>query len=653
MISQRFDPSTLFWLSEPDAGFSDELSSLSLSASPARELRRLSSFRLNSSQLRRLKSAVGDLRRTEFGLAQLSQFRSLSVGVLGNRTLDFLTDCLSGSGLRHGLSIDVQLGEYGSLFQNVFDAQGGVVQGTDAVVLIHDAGAFAAASELMNQSAHEKAVLAARNLIERTLHSARESFKCPIVLSTIVYDPDDDLNASDIIVDGSTRRFINDVNMQIIDLAKSGEAVVWDLDHLAASIGRRQWCDPVSRHSTKSPFAIRLAPVVADHLCATLAGLFGKARRGLILDLDNTLWSGVIGDDGIGGIVIGQGDAVGEAHLALQRHALELRRRGIVLAVCSKNDDAIAREPFRAHPEMLLREDHIAVFQANWSDKASNIVSIAKTLDLGLDAFVFVDDNPAERARVRRELPEVAVPELPDDPAWYTACLSAAHYFENPRLNAEDLDRAKSYQDNARRAEMLSQIGNYDDYLRSLEMTLTVSRFDELGKVRITQLISKSNQFNLTTRRYQLDDVDDISRDPASIGLQFRLTDAFGDNGIISVVVLRRNRTFAYIDLWVMSCRVLKRGVEAAVLHEIAKCAREAGVRDIIGEYIPTPRNGLVRDHYEKLGFDRLEPSDAVFDRYTPVGELWRASVDKLCIPPVHMKVVCSHDSAARPAPCS
>ena len=475
--------------------------------------------------------------------------------------------------------IDVQLGEYGSLFQSVFDAQFKFDQEANVVVVMLDPGALRTPSKLMNKEAHEEAVFAARNLIESVIRSARERYQCPIVLSTIVCDPDEVSNTSDIIVDGSVRRFLNDVNAQIADLGKGGEAIVWDLDYLAASVGRRQWCNPVSRHVAKSPFAIGLAPLVADHLCATLAGLFGKARRGLILDLDNTLWSGVIGDDGIGGIVIGQGDAVGEAHLALQRYALELRRRGIVLAVCSKNEDAVAREPFRSHPEMLLREDHIAVFLANWIDKASNIASIANTLNLSLDAFVFVDDNPAERARVRQELPEVAVPELPDDPAWYTACLSAARYFENPRLNMEDLDRANSYQDNAGRVAMLSQIGNYDDYLRSLEMTLTVSRFDELGKSRIAQLISKSNQFNLTTRRYQLDDVDRIRNDPASIGLQFRLADAFGDNGMISVVVLKRNTEFMYLDLWLMSCRVLKRGVEQAVLHEIARCARGMGVQ--------------------------------------------------------------------------
>jgi len=644
MSIQAFDPSSLFWLPAQNKSFAEDLQSIMQSSSPAREVRRISSCRLNTSQLRRLAKTVGDLGQTEVGRVELSQFRQLRIGLLGSRTLDFLADCVKGSGFRHGLSIDLVIGAYGSLFQSIFDPNGGFPQELDALVLMLDTAALQAPLRLLDRKAHETAVLAARKLIESALIAARERYQCPIVFCTIVCDPDDIPSAGDIVVDGSTRRFVDDVNTQIADLAREGLGLVWDLDHLAASVGRRHWCDPISKHVAKSPFAIDLAPFVANNLCATLAGLFGKARRGLILDLDNTLWSGVVGDEGVAGIVVGQGDAVGEAHLALQRYALELRRRGVVLAVCSKNDDAVAREPFRTHPEMLLREDHIAVFQANWNDKASNVASIAKTLDLGLDAFVFVDDNPAERARVRQELPEVAVPEMPDDPAWYVACLSEGRYFENARLNAEDLDRAQSYQDNARRVEMLSQIGNYDDYLRSLEMTLTISQFDEVGKARIAQLISKSNQFNLTTRRYQAEDIDRIRDDPDSIGLQFRLLDVFGDNGMISVVVLKRHKSLMYIDLWLMSCRVLKRGVEQAVLHEIARSAKHMRTDYLVGEYIRTPRNGMVQDHYEKLGFVKLDPSSVAFDHYAPVGELWGANLDEVLIPAGHLRIVRTHD---------
>ncbi len=233
-----------------------------------------------------------------------------------------------------------------------------------------------------------------------------------------------------------------------------------------------------------------------------LSALRGKSRRALVLDLDNTIWGGVIGDDGLQGIQCAQGDAAGEAYLSVQRLALELRERGIVLAVSSKNNDEVARSPFRHHPELLLKEEHIAVFQANWNDKATNIKAIAQELSLGLDSMVFLDDNPVERNLVRQILPEVAVPELPSDPALYARTLAAAGYFESVVFSDEDVKRARYYQDNARRVGLQKQAGDIDAYLESLQMEITFQPFDETGRARIAQLINKSNQFNLTTRRY-------------------------------------------------------------------------------------------------------------------------------------------------------
>ena len=321
------------------------------------------------------------------------------------------------------------------------------------------------------------------------------------------------------------------------------------------------------------------------------------------MDLDNTLWGGVIGDDGLEGIKIGQGDPTGEAHLTLQRTALDLRDRGIVLAVSSKNEDATARSPFREHPDMLLREDHIAVFQANWSDKASNIRAIATTLSLGLESMVFVDDNPAERLQVRQALPEVAVPELPDDPALFSRTLIAAGYFESVSFSEEDRKRATFYQDNAMRAAILNQSVDLESYLQSLAMEITFSPFNEVGIQRITQLISKSNQFNLTTKRYSEAEVMRLMGDPDYFTLQIRLKDTLGDNGMISVVICKLGSETWEIDTWLMSCRVLGRRVEEAALAHISQYAIAAGANKMKGYYVPTPRNTLVKDHYKNLGF--------------------------------------------------
>jgi FkbH-like protein len=326
---------------------------------------------------------------------------------------------------------------------------------------------------------------------------------------------------------------------------------------------------------------------------------------------------GVIGDDGLEGIQIAQGDALGEAHLAVQRLALDLRQRGIVLAVSSKNTDEVAREPFEKHPEMLLKLDHIAVFQANWNDKATNIQAISEELALGLDAMVFVDDNPVERGLVRRLLPQVAVPELPDDPAYYARTLAAAGYFEAVAFAAEDLQRAGFYQDNAKRASLQQQLGGVDAYLASLDMTIDFRPFDATGRARIVQLINKSNQYNLTTRRYTDPEVAEAESNPEVFTLQVRLADIFGDNGMISVVICRPDRAGMWeIDTWLMSCRVLGRRVEHMVLREILGHARAAGVYKLCGIYCPTDRNKLVADHYPRLGFTKVDEESSGLTRW-------------------------------------
>ncbi len=362
----------------------------------------------------------------------------------------------------------------------------------------------------------------------------------------------------------------------------------------------------------KFSFSDELIPLYSDHVARTLAAVRGKSRKVLVLDLDNTVWGGVIGDDGLDGINVAQGDARGEAHLAVQRLALDLRERGIVLAVSSKNTDEVAREPFLRHSEMLLKLDHIAVFQANWNDKATNMQAIAEELSLGLDSLVFLDDNPVERGLVRQLLPQVAVPELPDDPAYYARTLAAGGYFEAVTFATEDLKRAGFYQDNARRANLHKQVGGVDAYLKSLDMTITFRPFDTTGRARIVQLINKSNQFNLTTRRYTDPEIAEAETDPNVFTLQVRLADVFGDNGMISVVICRSGGPDVWeIDTWLMSCRVLGRKVEHMVLREILEHARAAGISKLVGTYKPTDRNNLVVEHYAKIGFTKMAEEES------------------------------------------
>jgi FkbH-like protein len=402
---------------------------------------------------------------------------------------------------------------------------------------------------------------------------------------------------------GSPRFLVDEFNRRLVQEARKASRLVLDVNALAGLVGQSAWSAGRYWYAAKYPFATGMIPLYADNLMRILAAQMGRSRRVLVLDLDNTLWGGVVGDDGIEGLALGTGSPLGEAYSALQRMALSLKERGIILCVSSKNDEAIALDAFRNHPEMILKEDDIVAFRVNWDDKAANIKALAAALDLGLDAFVFLDDNPAERKRVRDALPSVAVPELPDDPSDWPAVFQAAGYFEQADFSREDQQRAGFYQANALRAAQLERIGDHDDYLRSLGMTLSIAPFDSAGRKRIAQLISKSNQFNLTTRRYSEAEIAAMQANSDVFAIQARLEDIFGDNGMISAVICRQMDQTWEVDTWLMSCRVLGRRVEEAILQYLVEQARLKGVTEIIGRYIPTAKNGLVRDHFSKLGF--------------------------------------------------
>jgi len=382
----------------------------------------------------------------------------------------------------------------------------------------------------------------------------------------------------------------------------------------------------------RMPIAADALIHLADEYVRFLLPLSGRICKALVVDLDNTLWGGVIGDDGLAGIKLGQGSAVGEAFVAIQTMALELRSRGIVLAVCSKNEEDAARLPFRDHPDMVLREDHIAVFQANWTDKAANLRAIAETLNIGVDALVLLDDNPAERMQVRDALPLVGVPELPDDPSLYPRALAAAGYFEAVAFSKEDRERADYYQANAQRAQALSASGDLGDYLASLDMVCSIGRVDPVTRPRVAQLINKSNQYNLTTRRYSENEVEAVERDATRHAVQIRLVDRFGDNGIISVIIADKGPEAWTIDTWLMSCRVLGRRVQEAVLAHLAAAAGAEGARRLVGRYIPSPKNRMVAGHYESLGFERVQA--------TPQGETeWRLELADFVAPELPMRI--------------
>lgn len=593
---------SLSWLPGAPQDFANRLSG----AATGTQLRALANHALDSNQLNRLAKRLAALQKAGTDLTPLAPFR---LGFISNATTRLITPALVGTALRTGIALDVVEAEYNQMAQEVFsDHSAFSRQSPDAVLVSIDYRGLPLAPAPGDKAAADRNVADCIAYIRAIADNLHSRLGTQVIVQNIAPPVESFSGSYEGRLPGTLSWLVARINLELDALAASG-LVVLDAAGLAANVGLDNWHDATQWNMAKLPFAQNYVPIYADYVCRILAARRGKSRRCLILDLDNTLWGGVIGDDGLEGILIGNGDATGEAYLNVQQVALGLRERGVVLAVSSKNEDAVARRPFREHPDMLLREEHIAVFQANWSDKASNIRAIAQTLSLGLESMVFLDDNPAERLQVRAEIPEVAVPELPPDPALYGRTLLAAGYFEAIAFSEEDRKRAAFYQQNARRIELLNQ-SDMEGYLRSLNMEITFAPFDATGRARIAQLISKSNQFNLTTKRYSEPDVKRLEEDRNVFTRQVRLADAFGDNGMISVVVCRILGEAWEIDTWLMSCRVLGRCVEEAVLQDIIGSARKAGASRLIGTYLPTERNIIVKEHYRKLGFTRTSEEE-------------------------------------------
>jgi FkbH-like protein len=605
----------LAWLPRPPADFRRQCRSLlETDDTDGRAVARLAGFALDENQLRHLADTIRSLRAAGRSLAPLSPFK---LGVVGNVTLEPLLPALVASAARHGLLLECVPSEFAQTAQPALDPESPINRAKpDAVLLAVDHRGLPLSGGLRDAESAARTVTGALDQLDALRGGFRTNGGATCIVQTLAPPPESTFGSLDRSVPGTLRAMVTAFNAALVERARDGGDVLFDVAALAETVGLASWHSPAQWNMAKLAFGAMYLPLYADHVARIAGALRGKSRRCLILDLDDTIWGGTIGDAGVEGIAIGQGDPTGEAFLAVQRAAAGLRERGVVLAVCSKNDEDVARAAF-GHPDMLLREDSIAVFQANWDDKATNVAAIAERLSLGLDAMVLLDDNPVERGLVRALLPEVAVPELPDDPALYARTLAAAGYFEAVAFSDEDRERAVFYAGNVRRAELANRIGDVESYLASLNMEIVFAPFDAVGRTRIAQLINKSNQFNLTTPRYDEHEVAAFERDPGCFTLQVRLIDAFGDNGMIGVVICRARSSSEWeIDSWLMSCRVLGRRVEQMVLREILHHARSRGVRKLIGEFRPTGRNRIVERHYPNLGFQLVEQTESGATRW-------------------------------------
>lgn len=381
-----------------------------------------------------------------------------------------------------------------------------------------------------------------------------------------------------------------------------------DLNYTAADYGLKEWANPYYWNMYKYAMCPDAIPSFAFSAANVIKSIFGRNKKALALDLDNTLWGGVVGDDGVEGIEIGQETGVSQSYYEFQTYLKKLKPLGILLTVCSKNDYENAIDGLN-HPEGALKSDDFILIKANWENKDRNILQTAAELNIGADSIVFVDDNPAERAIVEAQIPGVIAPVM-DSVENYIRTLDRGGYFETTSYSEDDAKRNEMYKENALRNASQAAFADYGEYLNSLEMEAVIENFIPMYLARITQLTNKSNQFNLTTRRYTQAEIEEIAGSDEYISLYGKLTDKFGDNGVVSVVIGHKNGNRLDIDLWLMSCRVLKRDMEQAMLDTLVQKAREAGLTTLRGYYYPTKKNRMVRDLYGTFGFTKIQENE-------------------------------------------
>ena len=529
----------------------------------------------------------------------------IKVALLGDTATQFLATALKGTGIDRGFRLDLFEAEFNQVERQFMDP------GSD----LH---AFNPEYIVVFQSTHkwlEKHALCSYEQ-KATLADERLDFVrsiCGLTQAKIIY-----LNYPEIEdtvfgsyanrVPSSFTWQVRKFNYELMRISQENPNLyICDLAGLQSKFGRDRFFDAAVYTSTEMILSLDALPYVSARILDIICSLKGRFKKCLILDLDNTLWGGVVGDDGLEGIQLGHGLGIGKVFTEFQMWIKKLKERGIIICICSKNDEDKAKEPFEKHPDMVLRLSDIAVFMANWETKVDNIRAIQQILNIGFDSMVFLDDNPFERNIVREHIPGITVPELPEDPADYLEFLYSLNLFETTSYSVTDKDRTKQYQIEAERTSYAKTFTNEAEFLRSLEMVSKVEGFTPFNTPRVAQLSQRSNQFNLRTVRYTEADITTMSNDPDVIPTTFTLEDKFGDNGLICVVILKKlDEESLFVDTWFMSCRVLKRGMEDFTLNTVVEKAREQGYRRIVGEYLPTLKNGMVKDHYDRLGFKPL-----------------------------------------------
>jgi len=558
----------------------------------------------------------------------IGNFTTVRLAILGDSATQFIAQAIKGMGVEKRLNLEIYEADFNQIDRQILDPSSGLYEFAADVVLI-----FQSSHKLLlkyNQTATtNRHRFAEENSIhiKQLLTSLQSKTNARIILCNYSEEDDHVFGQYANKIESSFIFQLRKLNFLIQELAaNTNNLYICDLSTIQNTIGREKFWSPVLYTNTEMVVSIDALPYFAQAVVDIIGAFQGNFKKCIILDLDNTLWGGIIGDDGLENIQIGF-LGIGKAFTEFQYWVKKLQQRGIIVAVCSKNTESIAKEPFEKHPDMMLHLSDIAVFMANWDNKPDNIRKIQRILNIGFDSMVFIDDNPFERNIVRDTIPQICVPELPDDPALYLDYLYELNLFETVSYSNADSQRTEQYQKEAERIIFQESFTNEDDFLKSLNMISDTKPFEPFTIPRIAQLSQRSNQFNLRTVRYTEEDVKQIAHSGKYFTLSFTLEDKFGDNGLICAIILeKKENKILFIDTWFMSCRVLKRGMEMYTLNSIIELAKSNGYKQIIGEFIPTPKNEIVRDHYKNLGFEA-----------TSGDNIWKLDVDNYKVKKTHI----------------
>lgn len=531
--------------------------------------------------------------------------RKIRIALLSSTTTDLVAPLLQLICFRDEIDAEIYVAPYGSFQQEILNPESGLYHSKPDFVIVHTNWRDTHIAPLSNS--REQQVQIVVDQFNHLWEVLLQNMDCRVLQHNFDIPGIDSYGYLSASQPNGRASILHEINRKLTEIAPLPVTIL-DFDHISAIYGKKGWFDAEYWHLAKQYPTPDALPTLVDYYVATMRSLLGLTKKVLVLDLDNTLWGGVIGEDGLGGIRLGPPSPSGEAYQALHQYCLELKKRGILLAVCSKNNEEDAKAPFLQHDSAVLKLDDFVAFKANWQDKPSNLKEIANLLNLGLDSFVFLDDNPAERALVRRELPQVSVPEVKHIPGDFISVLERFKYFESTALSKEDIERHQSYKANVQREELKTSASSLDEFLRDLDMKAEIGPFDEVALPRVVQLIGKTNQFNLTTRRYSVEQVRHIAESSNYWTQYFKLRDRFGDNGLVGVMIVsvfKDAPSIWDIDTWLMSCRVIGRQFEQLMLETLIDDALSSGVKVIRGCYIKTAKNGMVADLYDKLGFKR------------------------------------------------